>query len=141
MIDSIIDSLKGELVEGLNNKLGLSGTEVDKTLSSTKDAFDKTVSEEAGNNGLETLTNLFSNNENSSSSNDLISSLGENLASSLSSNGFSSDKLSSIKDVVLPVLIKLVSEKIGGNSQMLSGLLGKGDIQVKASGMIKGLFN
>ena len=64
MIDSIIDSLKGELVEGLNNKLGLSGTEVDKTLSSTKDAFDKTVSEEAGNNGLETLTNLFSDNEN-----------------------------------------------------------------------------
>jgi len=141
MIDSIIDSLKGELVEGLNNKLGLSGTEVDKTLSSTKDAFDKTVSEEAGNNGLETLTNLFSDNENSSSSNGLISSLGENLASSLSSNGFSSDKVSSIKDVVLPVLIKLVSEKIGGNSQMLSGLLGKGDIQDKASGLIKGLFN
>ena len=141
MIDSIIDSLKGELVEGLNNKLGLSGTEVDKTLSSTKDAFDKTVSEEAGNNGLETLTNLFLDNENSSSSNGLISSLGENLASSLSSNGFSSDKVSSIKDVVLPVLIKLVSEKIGGNSQMLSGLLGKGDIQDKASGLIKGLFN
>lgn len=141
MIDSIIDSLKGELVEGLNNKLGLSSTEVDKTLSSTKDAFDKTVSEEAGNNGLETLTNLFSNNENSSSSNGLISSLGENLASSLSSNGFSSDKVSSIQDVVLPVLIKLVSEKIGGNSQMLSGLLGKGDIQDKASGLIKGLFN
>lgn len=141
MIDSIIDSLKGEVVEGLTNKLGLSGTEVDKTLSSTKDAFDKTVSEEAGNNGLETLTNLFSDNENSSSSNGLISSLGENLASSLSSNGFSSDKVSSIKDVVLPVLIKLVSEKIGGNSQMLSGLLGKGDIQDKASGLIKGLFN
>ena len=141
MIDSIIDSLKGEVVEGLTNKLGLSGTEVDKTLSSTKDTFDKTVSEEAGNNGLETLTNLFSNNENSSSSNGLISSLGENLASSLSSNGFSSDKVSSIKDVVLPVLIKLVSEKIGGNSQMLSGLLGKGDIQDKASGLIKGLFN
>ena len=141
MIDSIIDSLKGELVEGLNNKLGLSSTEVDKTLSSTKDAFDKTVSEEAGNNGLETLTNLFSDNENSSSSNGLISSLGENLASSLSSNGFSSDKVSSIQDVVLPVLIKLVSEKIGGNSQMLSGLLGKGDIQDKASGLIKGLFN
>lgn len=141
MIDSIIDSLKGEVVEGLTNKLGLSSTEVDKTLSSTKDAFDKTVSEEAGNNGLETLTNLFSDNENSSSSNGLISSLGENLASSLSSNGFSSDKVSSIKDVVLPVLIKLVSEKIGGNSQMLSGLLGKGDIQDKASGLIKGLFN
>ena len=121
--------------------MGLSSTEVDKTLSSTKDAFDKTVSEEAGNNGLETLTNLFSDNENSSSSNGLISSLGENLASSLSSNGFSSDKVSSIQDVVLPVLIKLVSEKIGGNSQMLSGLLGKGDIQDKASGLIKGLFN
>ena len=46
MIDSIIDSLKGEVVEGLTNKLGLSGTEVDKTLSSTKDAFDKTLSDE-----------------------------------------------------------------------------------------------
>ncbi len=141
MIDSIIDSLKGEVVEGLTNKLGLSGTEVDKTLSSTKDAFDKTLSDEAGSNGLETLTNLFSDNENSSLSNGLISSLGENLVSSLFSNGFSSDKVSSIKDLVLPVLIKIVSEKIGGNSQVLSGLLGKGDIQDKASGLIKGLFN
>lgn len=141
MIDSIIDSLKGEVVEGLTNKLGLSGTEVDKTLSSTKDAFDKTISEEAGSNGLETLANLFSDNENSSSSNGLMASLGENLISSLSSNGFSSDKVGSIKELILPVLIKLVSEKIGGNSQMLSGLLGKGDIQDKASGFIKGLFN
>ena len=141
MIDSIIDSLKGEVVEGLTNKLGLSGTEVDKTLSSTKDAFDKTLSDEAGSNGLETLTNLFSDNENSSLSNGLISSLAENLVSSLFSNGFSSDKVSSIKDLVLPVLIKIVSEKIGGNSQVLSGLLGKGDIQDKASGLIKGLFN
>jgi hypothetical protein len=49
--------------------------------------------------------------------------------------------VSSIKDLVLPVLIKIVSEKIGGNSQVLSGLLGKGDIQDKASGLIKGLFN
>ena len=69
MIDSIIDSLKGEVVDGLTNKLGLSGTEVVKTLSSTKDAFDKTISDEAGSNGLETLANLFSDNENSSSSN------------------------------------------------------------------------
>ena len=141
MIDSVIDSLKGEVVEGLTNKLGLSGTEVDKTLSSTKDAFDKTISEESGSNGLETLANLFSDNENSSSSNGLMASLGENIVSSLSSNGFSSDKVSSIKELVLPVLIKLVSEKIGGNSQILSGLLGKSDIQDKASGLIKGLFN
>jgi hypothetical protein len=141
LIDSIIDSLKGEVVEGLTNKLGLSGTEVDKTISSTKDAFDKTLSDDAGSNGLETLTNLFSDNENSSLSNGLISSLGENLVSSLFSNGFSSDKVSLIKDLVLPVLIKIVSEKIGGNSQVLSGLLGKGDIQDKASGLIKGLFN
>lgn len=141
MIDSIIDSLKGEVVEGLTNKLGLSGTEIDKTLSSTKDAFDKTMSEEVGSNGLETLTNLFSSSENSSSSDGLVSSLGENLISNLTSNGFSSDKVGSIKELILPVLIKLVSKKIGGDSQMLSGLLGKGDIQDKASGMIKGLFN
>lgn len=141
MIDSIIDSLKGEVVEGLTNKLGLSGTEIDKTLSSTKDAFDKTMSEEVGSNGLETLTNLFSSSENSSSSDGLVSSLGENLVSNLTSNGFSSDKVGSIKELILPVLIKLVSKKIGGDSQMLSGLLGKGDIQDKASGMIKGLFN
>ena len=141
MINSIIDSLKGEVTESLTNKFGLSGTEVEKTLSSTKHAFDKTLSEEAGSNGIETLTNLFSSNDNSSSSDGLVGSLGENLMSSLTSSGFSSDKVGSIKEVVLPVLIKLVTEKVGGNSQMLSGLLGKGDIQDKASGLIKGLFN
>ena len=30
MINSIIDSLKGEVTESLTNKLGLSGTEVEK---------------------------------------------------------------------------------------------------------------
>lgn len=140
MFDSIIDSVKGEITESLTSKLGLSGSEVDTTLSSTKEAFSKTISGEAEGNGLDTLTNLFSNDDNSSASSDLLSGLGGNLMSSLSSNGFSSDKAGLIKEMVLPMVMKLVSEKIGGNSDMLTGLLGKGDIASKASGLLKGLF-
>jgi len=102
MFDSILDSVKGEITKGLTDKLGLSNTEVEKTLSSTKEAFSKTMASETKSNGINNLTNLFSNDDNSKSSNDLLSSLGGNLISSLSSNGFNFDKAGSIKDIVIP---------------------------------------
>lgn len=141
MFDSILDSVKGEIAEGLTSKLGLNAGDVDKTLSSTKEAFDKTVSDESKSNGVESIMNLFSKDDNSSGADGLLKGLGGNLISSLSSNGFSSDKASSITDMVIPIVVKFATDKIGGDAGMITGLLGGSEgVAGKASGLLKGFF-
>lgn len=124
MLDGIIDAVKGQAVEALTSKLGLNGTEIDSVLSSSQQAVEKTVSEEAGSNGVDTLLNLFSGNDNSSAANGLLSSLGGNLISSLTNSGFESGKSSQIKDIVMPLVVNFISQKVGGDSSNLAGMLG-----------------
>ncbi len=124
MLDSIIDAVKGEAVEALTSKLGLGGSQIDSVLSSSKEAVEKSISEEASSNGVDTLLNLFSGNDNSSAANSLLSGLGGNLVSSLTSNGFESGQSSQIKDIILPLVVNFISSKVGGDSSNLTGLLG-----------------
>lgn len=124
MIDGIINAVKGELVGALAGKLSLNDGQIDSVLSSSQDALEKTVADEASSNGVDTLLNLFSDNDNSSSANSLLSGLGGNLISSLTKNGFESGTSSQIKDIVLPLLISFISKKVGGDSSSLTGLLG-----------------
>ena len=137
MFDSILDSLKGEASGLLKDKVGLNDLDIDKAMSSSKDAFEKTVSDESGSNGMGNLLNLFSKDDNSNASDGVLKSLGGNLISSLSSNGFSSDKASSIKDTILPIIMNLFSDKVGGDSNILSSLLKSGNISDMASGFVK----
>ena len=144
MFDTILDSLKGEVGATLMNKLGLSNTEVDKAIESSKGALESTLTQEAKNNGLDTLLNLFSENENTSTYNNLIKKLGGNLIASLTSKGFDSSKSSSIATIVLPVITNLLSNKISGNSRNLQSIMGTAGIsniiEDKAKGFLKGLF-
>lgn len=123
MLDGIIDAVKGQAVEALTSKLGLDGTQIDSVLSSSQQAVEKSITDEASSNGVDTLLNLFSGNDNNDSSNNLLSSLGGNLISSLTNNGFDSGKSSQIKDIVLPLVVNFISSKVGGDSSNLTGLL------------------
>ncbi len=148
MLDSIIDAVKGEAVEALTSKLGLNGDQIDSVLSSSKDAVEKSITEETSNNGVDTLLNLFSGDSNNGAANNLLSGLGGNLISSLTSNGFDSGKSSQIKDIVLPLVINFISNKVGGDSSNLMSLLGGLAGGGKSEGMLgniggsllKGLF-
>ena len=151
MIEGIIDAVKGEVVDALTSKLNLEGTQIDSVLNSSQEAVEKTVSEEASSNGIDTLLNLFSEKDNNDSANSLLSSLGGNLLSSLGNNGFDSGTSSQIKDIVLPLVMSFISKKVGGDSSNLTGLLGGllggasnnkgGDLLGKVGGsLLKGLF-
>ena len=135
MLDSILDAVKDEAVEALTSKLGLDGGQIDTVLSSSKEAVEKSISEETSNNGVETLLNLFSGSSNNDASNNLLSGLGGNLISSLTSNGFDSGKSSQIKDIVLPLVVNFISNKVGGDSSNLTGLLG-GLVGGKSDGLL-----
>ncbi|GGG88154.1 hypothetical protein GCM10011416_00490 [Polaribacter pacificus] len=144
MFDSILDSLKGEVGNTLMSKLGLSEAEVDKTMQGSKEAMETTITNEAKNNGMDTLVNLFSDKTNTSGASNLLGTLGSNLISSLTSKGFDSSKSSSIATIILPVITNLLSSKIGGDSSNLTSILGSDGIsdmiEDKAKGFLKGLF-
>lgn len=144
MLDGIIDAVKGEAIEALTGKLGLNNGQIDSVLSSSKEAVEKSISDEASSNGVDTLLNLFSGNDNSSAANSLLSGLGGNLISSLTSNGFNSGQSSQIKDIVLPLVINFISSKVEGDSSNLTSLLGGGNsgglLGNIGGSLLKGLF-
>lgn len=120
--DALFNDNKGA-IEKLLGSLNLTSKEVDKTIESTKSVFGDAIAKESGG-GLDTLLNLFSNDNNSSASNSFLKDMGMSLVKKLISSGFNKQKASSIKELVLPFVVKLVASKIGGNSKLLTSLLG-----------------
>ena len=149
MLDSLLDGLKDQAGDALASKLGLSGLEIDNVVKSSKTAVEKTVTEGGqDDNALASMLNLFSDNDNDEKGNGLLEGLGGNLLSSLTSNGFSSDKASSIQSMVLPMIISAVTGVVKGDSANLGSLLSSGSlkdiaanlVKDKAAGFLKGLF-
>lgn len=122
-----IDALLGENKQAIGALLGglnLNSKEVDTTLESTKEVVENALIQETKKNGLTTALNLFSNDKNSSASNSFLKNIDSSLVKKLVSNGFDNQKAGSIKELILPFVIKAVASKIGGNSEILSSLLG-----------------
>ena len=121
------DALLGENKQAIGALLGglnLNSKEVDTTLESTKEVVENALIQETKKNGLTTALNLFSNDKNSSASNSFLKNIDSSLVKKLVSNGFDNQKAGSIKELILPFVIKAVASKIGGNSEILSSLLG-----------------
>lgn len=149
MLDSLLDGLKDQAGDALTSQLGLSGLDIDNVVKSSKSAVEQTVAEGSKDEGaLAGMLNLFSDNDNDDKGNSLLEGLGGNLVSSLTSNGFSSDKASGIQGIIMPMIISTVTNLIKGDSSNLSNLLSSGSIKDmatnlvkdKASGFLKGLF-
>ncbi len=143
MLDNLLPLLKDKVGADLMNKVGLDATKTDGALN----AATSTVTELLGGKGIDmgTVLNLFSNSANSASANDLLGQLGQNYLGKLTGQvGLDAGKANSVKDLVMPVLTNLLSDKIGGNAGALQGLLGNlgggGDIADMAKGMLGKLF-
>ena len=149
MLDSLLDGLKDQAGAALSSQLGLSGLDIDNVVKSSKVAVEKTVADSSkDDNALAGMLNLFSDNDNDDKGNSLMEGLGGNLLSSLTSNGFSSDKASGIKAIVLPMILSAVTNFVKGDSSKLTNLLSSDAVKDmatnlvkdKAAGFLKGLF-
>lgn len=133
----LFDDNKGaisELLSGLN----LSSNEVDKTIDSTKAVVGEAIEKESSG-GMGTLLNLFSDENNSKASDSFLKNIDSTLVKKLISSGFDKQKASSIKRLIIPFVVKLVSSKIGGNSKLLGSLLGElTSVKSKGSGGLLG---
>ncbi|MBL7982809.1 MAG: hypothetical protein JNL52_13495 [Flavobacteriales bacterium] len=143
MLDNLLPLLKEKVGADLMNKVGLDASKTDGALN----AASSTVSELLGGKGIDmgTVLNLFSNSANTAGANDLLGQLGQNYLGKLTGQvGLDAAKANSVKDLVMPALTNLLSDKIGGNAGALQGLLGNlgsgGDIADMAKGMLGKLF-
>lgn len=121
-LNSLLSENKGAITKLLGG-LNLSSKEVDKTIDSTKTVVGDAIAKES-RGGLDTLLNLFSDDDNSSASNSFLKGIDSSLVKKLISSGFNKQKAGSIKELIVPFVVKLVASKIGGNSGMLTSLLG-----------------
>lgn len=132
-IESLIDDHK-DSIEKLLGKLDLSPKQMSSAVSSSKEVVGNLLSNETNKNGLNTLLNLFSDDDNSSQSNSFLQKMDKSLIKKLISKGFDKKKAGSIKDIVLPFVIKIITSKIGGKSDVLGSLL-EGVVSKKGGGL------
>ena len=140
MLDSIINSVKGEIGSGLMEKFGLDSSQKDKAFSITEETIKEKVTSEATGGGLSGIMNLFSSDDNNDEGNSMLESLGGSLSSKFSSQlGLDAGKSNGIKDMILSKVTSMIGGKLGsgfdisslmslvggGKSEGLGGMLGK----------------
>lgn len=140
MLDSIINSVKGEIGDSLMEKFGLNSTQKEKAFNITEETIKEKVQKEASGNGLSGLMNLFSSNDNNAEGNSMLDSLGGDLVAKFSSKlGLGDSSAKGIKDMILAKVTSMIGDKLGssfdassllslvggGKSEGVSGMLGK----------------
>ncbi|HNA33020.1 MAG TPA: hypothetical protein PL106_07845, partial [Flavobacteriales bacterium] len=96
--------------------------------------------------GLDDMLNLFSSAQNNSNADGILSNISQVFNGKLTSDvGLSAQQAGGVKDLLLPMIMNLISGKVGGNANNLQGLLSAftgqgGGLAEMAGGLLKGLF-
>lgn len=146
MLDSILDTVKGEIGDTIKSKFGLDSTQTDGVFSIAGETISDTIAKEsAGGAGVDGLLNLFSSDTNDAKGNDMLGSLASSLVGQFSSKlGIGEEKSSGIADMLLSKVTSLIGNKLGGNldvSSLLSLVGGKSEGLGGMIGKIGGLFS
>lgn len=128
MLDSIINSVKGEIGSSLMEKFGLDTNQKDKAFNIAEETIKDKVKKEASGGGLNGIMNLFSSNDNDAEGNSMLDSLGGDLVAKFSSQlGLDSAVSGGIKDMILDKVTAMIGSKLGSNFDVSSLLSLVGD--------------
>ncbi|MFN8351284.1 MAG: hypothetical protein U0U25_07445 [Flavobacteriales bacterium] len=140
MFDQILDQLKSQVGPELMQKAGLNADQTNGSLSAAADSVKEVIGGGDGF-GMDDVLNLFSSAQNSPKADNLLSTIGTVFQGKLTGQvGLDAGKAGAVSALVMPMLTRLLSDKIGGNAANLQGLLG-GGIADMAKGMLGKLFN
>ena len=124
MINEIVGALKDQVGSSLMDKIGLNQQQSDDSI----DAAASSVTDLLGGSGgldLGDALNLFSADDNSTGAANIMGQLGDSFLGQLTSKvGLDAGKASGVKDILLPMLVSYMSNKVGGDENKLSGLVG-----------------
>jgi len=112
MIESIINELKSNLGSEITSKTQVSASQLDGIFSVIQNAAQSEIGKNLVGDGLGTVMNLFSKQENNASANSLQQNLINSVVSGLVEKlGLSSSVAQTISSVVVPKLIEFVTQK------------------------------
>lgn len=135
MFDDIINSLKDEVGGSLMEKLGLSNEDAGKAVDIAGDTVKEVMERDSDGFGLDDILNLFSNDKNNETADNLENNISTHLSQNLTEKmGLSSDMISSIKSMILPILLNLITSKLGGDGNKVNDIFGE-----NIGGLIRGL--
>ena len=140
MLDQLLEGLKGEVGQQIQEKAGVDSDTMSKIMEMAGGVATKEVGKEMMGGGLDTVMNLFSNNENSEGASSLQSNITNGVVSNLTEKlGLDAGKASMITSMVIPAIMNMVTKKNGetadDDASPLQSLFG-GD----TGGMVKGLL-
>lgn len=143
MLDQILDQLKNQVGPQLMQKAGLNEQQTSGSINAAADSVKEVIGGGDGF-GLDDVLNLFSSAKNTSNADGILNNIGSVFQGKLTNNvGLDAGKASGVVALVMPMLTKLLSDKIGGNAGNLQGLLGDlggGGIADMAKGFLGKLF-
>ncbi len=143
MFDQILDQLKNQVGPQLMQQAGLNEQQTNGSINAAAASVKEVVGGGDGF-GVDDVLNLFSADKNTSRADGLLSNIGNVFQGKLTSDvGLDAGKASGVVALVMPMLTKLLSDKIGGNAgnlQSLLGNLGGGGIAGMAKGLLGNLF-
>ncbi|HEX2617995.1 MAG TPA: hypothetical protein VHL57_10665 [Flavobacteriales bacterium] len=144
MFEQILSQLQGQAVPELISKFGLDPKQANSSVHAAADSVKEVVGGGDGF-GLDDVLNLFSNAQNSSAADGILSNIGSVLQGKLTGDvGLNASTAGGVKDMILPLLTNMLSKHIGGdqnNLQSLFGNLGGNGLADMAKGMLGKLFN
>lgn len=112
MLDQILNGLKDQIGNEVQQKAGVSSNMLDDILKITGNVASKEVSKEMLGGNLDTVMNLFSNGQNNSSANSLQNNIMNGMVSSFVEKlGLNKETASTVTSIIIPALMGLITKK------------------------------
>lgn len=143
MLDEILSTLKQQAAPQLMERIGLNEQQAHGSLQAAADSVKHVV---AGGDGfgMDDLLNLFSPAKNTPAADGILDSITRVFSGKLTNEvGLNAQQSSGVQGVVLPLIMDLLSNKVGGNAGNMQGLLNAftgGGLSGMAGGLLRGLF-
>lgn len=150
MLNSIMTSLKGDLLPQLTSQFGLSSDKAESSIALAKDNVAGGLSSEVSKGNFGAVQNMFSEGS-SAQGHPLASNITNNYIGDLTSKlGLSNAQSTSIANFIMPMIFQKLGMQMKGQGKegimsMLGGMGGKGSVMDKLpgglGGKIGGMFN
>ena len=146
MLDEILETLKGQAAPDLMNKMGLNDQQTSGSINAAAESVKQVIGGGDGF-GMDDMLNLFSEAKNNQNADGILNEIGKVFNTKLTGEvGLNAQQAGGVQSLILPMIMNLLSGKIGGKANNLQSLIGSfmggqgGGLADMAGGMLKGLF-
>lgn len=117
MLDQLLESFKGEALNQITSKLGLSESEASDSVNVVGEEIQSSVSNQLSLGNIGGLMNMFQDADGDGVP-DALEGIGESVIGSLTSKlGFSPEKSKMVSDFVIPMAVQYFGNKMKGEAK------------------------